>query len=273
MKHLTRRYFAFVFIFLFVFLPIRVQASAPIIIQGAMACETENMIAALTNPKEERIGPWRFVSGDYQGVPVVVSVTRIGMSNAAASTALGIEHFQPIAVINQGTCGGHDPSLHTFDLVIGADSFDYSAWISQPNMQSASEEEIKFFTYDENDKLNYDIKLPADAKLLKIAKEQAKSYTKGKAVVGTIATANSWNRTPGGIHFLNTEYGSLCEEMETHSSALICKMYNVPFIGLRVLSNTELHGESFNPEAGAFSQEFTLAVVKAYYAALQESQK
>ena len=61
--------------------------------------------------------------------------------------------------------------------------------------------------------------------------------------------------------------------METHSSALICKMYNVPFIGLRVLSNTELHGESFNPEAGAFSQEFTLAVVKAYYAALQESQK
>ena len=36
--------------------------------------------------------------------------------------------------------------------------------------------------------------------------------------------------------------------METHSSAQICKMYGVPFIGLRVLSNTELHGESFNPE-------------------------
>lgn len=273
MKNLTRRYFAFVFIFLFVLLPIRVQASAPIIIQGAMACETESMIAALTNSREERIGPWRFVSGDYQGVPVVISVTRIGMSNAAASTVLGIEHFKPIAVINQGTCGGHDPSLHTFDLVIGADSFDYSAWISQPQMQTASAEDIRFFAYNENDELHYDIKLHADAKLLKIAKEQSKYYTKGKAVVGTIATANSWNRTPGRIHFLNTEYGSLCEEMETHSSAQICKMYGVPFIGLRVLSNAELHGESFNPEAGVISQEFTLMVVKAYYASLQESQK
>lgn len=50
-------------------------------------------------------------------------------------------------------------------------------------------------------------------------------------------------------------------------------MYGIPFIGLRVLSNTELHSESFNPEAGVISQEFTLMVVKAYYASLQESQK
>ena len=35
-----------------------------------------------------------------------------------------------VAVINQGTSGGHDPELHTFDIVLGAKSVNYSAWKS-----------------------------------------------------------------------------------------------------------------------------------------------
>ena len=66
-------------------LPIWVEAAGLILIEGAMECETSLLIKGLDNPSEERIGGWRFVSGEYQGIPVVVSVTSIGMTNAAAA--------------------------------------------------------------------------------------------------------------------------------------------------------------------------------------------
>lgn len=59
-------------------LPIWVEAAGLILIEGAMECETSLLIKGLDNPSEERIGGWRFVSGEYQGIPVVVSVTSIG---------------------------------------------------------------------------------------------------------------------------------------------------------------------------------------------------
>ncbi|WP_318258685.1 hypothetical protein [Selenomonas sp. KH1T6] len=34
---------------------------------------------------------WRFVEGQYHDVPLVIAVTSVGMSNAAAATALGID--------------------------------------------------------------------------------------------------------------------------------------------------------------------------------------
>ena len=55
----------------------------------------------------------------WTGYPVVVSRTEQGLANAGVATALAIKYFNPIAVINQGTSGGHDPELHTFDIVIG----------------------------------------------------------------------------------------------------------------------------------------------------------
>ena len=47
-----------------------------------------------------------FYKGTINDYPVVVSVTEIGMTNAAVATTLGIENFNPIAIINQGTAGG-----------------------------------------------------------------------------------------------------------------------------------------------------------------------
>lgn len=254
-----------VFLLLWFMFPTTAEASPSIMIQGAMACETDNMISALKNPKEEQIGSWRFVSGEYEGVPFIIAVTHAGVSYAAAATAIGIEHFHPAAIINQGTGGGHAPSLHTFDLVIGADSFDASSWISDIEKNGADWRHIRFYAVKDDYYLTDSYRISADANLLMVAKDMSKHYHKGNTAVGTISTSNNWNRQQERILFLNKEYGSLCEDMEAHAVAQICRSYDVPFIGLRVLSNTELHDEDFNPEAGHACQEFALSVGKAYY--------
>ena len=92
---------------------------APIVIQGAMPVETQVLADALQNRTEQQVQGWTFWSGTIDGYPVVVSKTKKGMTNAAASTALAIERFHPLAIINQGTAGGHDPALHVLDIVVG----------------------------------------------------------------------------------------------------------------------------------------------------------
>jgi len=86
----------------------------PIVVQGAMAVEVRALVAALEQPTEEHVQGWTFWRGTIGGYPVVVSKTSKGMANAAAATATApaAERYHPVAIINQGTAGGHDPSLH-----------------------------------------------------------------------------------------------------------------------------------------------------------------
>lgn len=134
-----------------------------------------------------------------------------------------MEHFNPVAVINQGASGGHDPELHTFDMVLGETS------------------------------------VPPPA-----TKSVADPYTKGQVVTGVISSADSWNNQIDRMLYLNELNGSSCEEMESNSVAQVCKTYDVPYLGIRILSNTGIYGEDFNPETGSACQEYVLNVAKNY---------
>src|SRR5713226_5737354 len=100
----------------------------PVILQGAMQLEIEKLAGRLDNPSVERVGGWTFWRGSLDGYPVIVSKTLKGMSNAAAATVIAVEHYHPGAIINQGTAGGHDSSLHLYDIVVGASSVNIAAF-------------------------------------------------------------------------------------------------------------------------------------------------
>src|SRR6516225_5226254 len=103
----------------------------PIVVQGAMPIETERLIAKLENAKTEHAGGWMFWRGTVDGYPVVVSKTLKGVSSAAAATAIAVERYHPIAIINQGTAGGHDPALHLYDIVLGTAAVSTGAFRTQ----------------------------------------------------------------------------------------------------------------------------------------------
>jgi len=71
------------------------------------------------NVSIEKVGGWTFWSGSVDGYPVIVSRTLKGVENAAAATAIVIQRYNPIAIINQGTAGGYDPGCICTTLFSG----------------------------------------------------------------------------------------------------------------------------------------------------------
>ena len=246
------------------------ENARPLLLQGAMDIEMQDMVKALTDAETVDIDNYHFVRGMLGGYPVVVSRTEQGISNAAVTTALAMQHFDPIAVINQGTSGGHDPELHTFDIVLGETTVPSAAWMTEASAKGAGVDYKAMtmngvYAYDKNQKTFVkEVKYPGDETLLNCAQAVAETYNKGKVVKGVISSSDEWNNQIDRMLFLHELNGSSCEEMESNSVAQVCKTYDVPYLGIRILSNTGIYGEDFNPETGSACQEYVLNVAKNY---------
>ena len=98
---------------------VREVSSEPITaILGAFEREITLLEDELTDTQEQRIEGIRFVSGKLSGKRVVIAWTGIGKVNAAMTTTLLIEHFQPNKVIFTGIAGAVNQQLQPGDIVI-----------------------------------------------------------------------------------------------------------------------------------------------------------
>lgn len=242
--------------------------NAPILVQGAMDMETDRLVAALDNKQEVTIGSWTFWRGDIDNYPVIVSRTEIGLANASAATTVAIERFKPRLIINQGTSGGHDPKLFRGDIVIGESSFNMGAYQVELTAKGEGIHPTKWKNFDvtmrlrENGALVTHNAFFADKALVEKAIALSTQYQHGNVVKGIIGSADEWNREIDRINWFHQTYNTSVEEMETSAAALVAQAYNVPFIGIRILSNTDLHGQDFDPQTAAHCQLFVLDYMK-----------
>ncbi|WP_462427706.1 5'-methylthioadenosine/S-adenosylhomocysteine nucleosidase [Fusobacterium varium] len=251
----------------------------PIIIQGPMPIEAQNLAARLENVREERTGNYIFYIGTLNDYPVIVTKTSKGMENTAAATAIAIERFKPAAVINQGTSGGHDKSLNVGDIVLGKRTFNAGNFKTLTKNEKEGSNPFEWLPMDvmasegsagENtdaEKVRY---YEGNPMLLKAANAVKNQYKRGKVVEGTVASANFWNNEIDRINWLHEEFGSSVEEMEAASAALICEAYKVPFLTIRVLSNNKTNGGKYDPSTAKDCQDYVEKVVKEYIKMLEK---
>ena len=265
-------------------LPVPAQAQPaaasrpPIVVQGAMTVETEKLAARLENAIVERVGGWTFWRGTVDGYPVIVSKTLKGVSNAAAATVLAVERYHPAAIINQGTAGGHDPTLRLYDIVLGTTAVNLGAFRSPFRPAGGGSNPLEWMPLDltladgsaANDpNARRPARFSADSALLTVAREAKASYSKGRVVEGVIGTSDGWNDELDLIARFHTAYGTLVEEMETASSAQIAALFNVPFLGIRIVSDNITNGVAWDPRTGEACEDFVYQVLKAYVGTLR----
>lgn len=102
----------------------------PIIIQGAMHMEIEELLKNISIEKEEIVSGFKFFFGDLNAYPIIISETQIGIINASMATCIGIQKFNPIAILNQGVAGSHLDYIHRNDIVIGEKSVNINSFIT-----------------------------------------------------------------------------------------------------------------------------------------------
>ena len=242
-------------------------AKETILVQGAMDIETEYLIKALSNPVKEQIASWTFWKGEIGNKTVIVSRTEIGITNASAATTIGIMKYSPNLIINQGTSGGHDPKLHAGDIVLAEKIINIGAvrterkeyGIPADDKDGIFFEDVQRIRDSKGNTVDYPY-FSSEKKIIDIAKKI--DYKNGKIVVGTIGTADQWNRELERIKFIHERYNTSAEEMETVAAAQVAKAFNIPFMGIRILSNTDIHNEDFNPQTAIWCQEYTIELIK-----------
>jgi adenosylhomocysteine nucleosidase len=245
----------------------------PVVVQGAMDVEIKTLAASLQDATEEHVAGWTFWRGTIDGYPVVVSKTQKGTANAAAATMLAVERYQPAAIINQGTAGGHAPELHVFDIVLGVDTVNLGSFKTAYRGRGEGSNHADWAPLDlmrSEGSAGVDPKalkmrrLPGDEGLLAAARSVRDQYKQGHVVDGVIGSSDVWNNELDRIQRFHDEYGTSAEEMEAAAGAQIAGQFHVPFLGIRVLSNNITNGEPYNPRVGDACQAFVRQVVQAY---------
>lgn len=245
----------------------------PVIVQGAMDLEVKKFASRLDNVSVEKVGGWTFWRGTLDGYPVVVSKTMKGVSNSAAATAIAAEHYHPVAIVNQGTAGGHDRQLHVYDIVLGKYSVNLGAFKTayrkagqgsdlrgwKPLDLMASEGSAG---EDPNEQTMR--RFQGNEQLLAAAVSVKHLYRKGRVVEGVIGSSDVWNSELDRIQWFHRQYGTSVEEMETASAAQIAGFFQIPFLGIRVLSNNVTNGGTYDAKTGEACQDYVYDVVKAY---------
>jgi adenosylhomocysteine nucleosidase len=247
----------------------------PIILQGAMQLEIEKLAGRLDTPSVERVGGWTFWRGSVDGYPVIVSKTLKGMSNAAAATVIAVERYHPGAIVNQGTAGGHDPNLHLYDIVVGASAVNIGAFKSRYRAAGRGSSPFDWMPLDlmasdgsagNDPNARKPARFQADGPLLAAARRAKGTYTRGRVVEGVIGSSDVWNDEVDRVAWFHTTFGTMVEEMETASAAQIASLFDVPFLGIRVVSDNIRNGGAYDPNTGEACEDYVYQVVKSYVA-------
>jgi adenosylhomocysteine nucleosidase len=245
----------------------------PVVVQGAMDVEIRKLAGSLEHGAEENLGGFIFWRGTIDGYPVVISKTLKGMENAAAATAIAAERFHPIAIINQGTAGGHVPELHVYDIVLGTQAVNLGSFKTGYRAGGRGSDVAEWNPLDlmrsegsagQDPNARTMRRFPGDEGLLAAARDARGQYQRGHVVDGVIGSSDTWNSEIDRIQRFHDQYGTTVEEMEAASSAQIAGLFKIPFLGIRVVSNNITNGEAYDTKVGEACQDFVRDVVKAY---------
>jgi len=267
---------ALVALFAFVIAPYRSQGAdarhEPLTaILGAMPIEVQLLETQLKDKQSQQLLNVTVYTGTLNGRKVVLAASGVGKVNAAMTTTLMLDHFQPTEVLFTGVAGGISPELGPGDVVLGEKTMqhDYGKITGQVYESDA--------TKDPSGKPNPQF-FPCAAQLLSVARAAAKDAvldkvptTQGERLPhvrrGVIVTGDMFVASPAKSAELRQNFGADAVEMEGAAVAQVCWQQNVPCLVIRCVSDKAdaMAAEDFKrfvQTAAVNSAKLTLAIIE-----------
>ena len=218
---------------------------------GAMEQEVELLRGALQNTKTETIANSEYTTGTYEGKEIVLLKSGIGKVNAAMSTTILLEKFNPKVVINTGSAGGFDAALKVGDIVISDEVRHHDV-------------DVTAFGYEIGQMAGMPAAYKSDEKLMEVAKQAVKEVGEHNYSVGLICSGDVFMSNPERVEAVRKDFPTMkAVEMEAAAVAQVCHQFDTPFVVIRALSDiagqeSSMSFDEFLPVAAKHSTEIVL---------------
>ena len=227
-----------------------------ILIQGAMDIEIETIIKNLDEMSKINISDFEFYIGKINNYKIIVSKTLIGEINSSIATTIGIMKFTPDLVINQGIAGAHKEYIHTGDIIIGK-------YCQNINAYSMPEKKL-------NEGSNpFEWKLSKHSKAIETNIELVEKFEKfftnncdNIIYTGMLGSGDVFNREIDRINWISNTFDTLSEDMESIGTYETCRKFNIPCIGIRIISNNEILKEQLDENQAIVLQNLIVSILK-----------
>ena len=183
--------------------------------------------------------------GKVNGNEVVLWQCGIGKVNAAVGTMRLIEQHHPDCIISTGLAGGIDNCLHVMDVVVGGQTAYHDVWCGEGNELGQVQ--------------GLPTRFDADNQLLHCAQE-ASQNSNCHTVTGLICTGDQFITDKASLAEIKSHFpDALACEMESAAIAHTCYLLQVPFLSIRVVSdtpgNTENHQQQWTDFLASMSDQ------------------
>ncbi|MCM3720734.1 MULTISPECIES: 5'-methylthioadenosine/S-adenosylhomocysteine nucleosidase [Solibacillus] len=221
---------------------------------GAMEQEVELLRGALQNTKTETIANSEYTTGTYEGKEIVLLKSGIGKVNAAMSTTILLEKFNPKVVINTGSAGGFDAALKVGDIVISDEVRHHDV-------------DVTAFGYEIGQMAGMPAAYKSDEQLMEVAKQAVKEVGEHNYSVGLICSGDVFMSNPERVEAVRKDFPTMkAVEMEAAAVAQVCHQFDTPFVVIRALSDiagqeSSMSFDEFLPVAAKHSTEIVLNAI------------
>ena len=185
----------------------------------AMGKELELFLPILNNRTEKKIDHLTFYSGIVGPHELVVMQCGIGKVNASIGTLTMIKNYAPELIINSGVAGGGDASIHVMDVVVGQRVAYHDVWCG-PESELGAVQGLPLY-----------YEAPSDVLALIPERNDVK--------LGLICSGDQFIDNIDSINRIKQNFPeTLAVDMESGSIAQTCYIYHVPFLSIRVISDS-----------------------------------
>ena len=185
----------------------------------AMRKELDLLLPLLNDSEESRMAGFEFHRGKMGKNDVMVMQCGIGKVNAAMGTLTLINAFLPDFVINSGVAGGADSTVSVMDIVAGARVAYHDVWCG-PESELGQVQGLPLY-------------FEGAERLLQLLPVQDNLHK------GLICSGDQFIDTMESVKRIKNNFSeALAVDMESGAIAQVCYLCKVPFLALRVISDS-----------------------------------
>ena len=189
---------------------------------AAMASEREQLARLVKGMRTEQHGLFEYTVGRLGGNTLYIMECGIGKVNAAVGASELMAHMQPDVVVSTGVAGGIDEKAGVMEVVAASEVVYHDVWCGNGNEVGQIQDMPARFV--------------CDGRLLSVAVSLDASVP---VHAGLICTGDKFITERAELDAIKAEFPEgLAVDMESAAIAQVCRLYRVPFISFRIISDT-----------------------------------